>query len=98
MNTVVDNIKKKKSCDRVSVGAVQLLYLLIKAVLLLNDKCVVQTPGKSRYGTEEGGKRQKYQGLGDLILWTESKANSDRTSDVPQKGDSTQQQDQLRRF
>lgn len=43
-------------------------YLLIKAMLLLNDKCVVQTPGKSSQGTEQGGEHQKYERLGDLIL------------------------------
>lgn len=74
------------------------MYLLIKAMLLLNDKCVVQTPGKSSQGTEQGGKHQKYEGLGDLILGAKSKASGRRTSNAPQKGDSTQEQDQLQSF
>jgi len=44
------------------------VYLLVKAVLLLYDKCVVHTPGKSSEGTEQGGKRQKHERLGDLVL------------------------------
>lgn len=77
-------------------AAAQSAYLLIKAVLLLNDKCVVQTPGKSSYGTEQCGKCQKHQGLGDLVLWTEAKASRHRTSDAPQKRDPTEEQDQLK--
>lgn len=37
-------------------------------MLLLDDKRIVQTPGKTSQGTEQGGKRQKHEGLGDLIL------------------------------
>lgn len=76
----------------------KVVYLLIKTMLLLNNKCVVQTPRKSSQGTEQGGKHQKYEGLGDLILWAKSKAGSRRTSNAPQKGDSTQEQDQLQGF
>ena len=77
------------------VSAVQSPYLLVKAVLLLNDKCVVQTPGKSSYGAEEGGKRQEHEGLDDLVVWTKPKATCHRASGAPQKRDSTKEQDQL---
>lgn len=70
-------------------------YLLIKTVLLLNDKRVIQTPGKSCKGTEEGGERQKHEGLHDLILRAESKASCHRAGDVPQKWNSTKEQNQL---
>lgn len=80
------------------MSAVQSVYLLIKAMLLLNDKRVVQTPGKSSEGTEQGGKHQKYKWLGDLILRAKSKASCHRTSNAPQKWDSTQEQDQLQGF
>ena len=74
----------------------QSVYLLVKAVLLFNHKCVVQTPGKSSEGTEQGGQGQKYERLGDLVLCTKSKASCHRPSDGPQKWDSTQEQDQLK--
>lgn len=77
------------------VSAARSAYLLIKAVLLLDDKCVVQTPGKSSYGAEQGGKCQKHEGLSDLVLGSESKASRHRTGDAPQKRDSTEEQDQL---
>lgn len=85
----------------VNVGSntapVQPAYLLIKAVFLLNDKRVVQTPGQSSYGTEQGGEHQKRKGLRDLVLWAKAKASCHRTSRIPQKRDSTQEQDQLQR-
>lgn len=65
-------------------------------MLLFNHKSAVQTPGKSSYGTEEGGQRQEHQGLGDLISWAESEVSRHRTGNVPQKRDSSQQQDQLK--
>lgn len=72
------------------------VYLLVEAMLLFNDKCVVQTPGNSSKGTEQGGKGQEHKWLDDLILWTKSKASCHRTCHTPQKRDSTQKQDQLK--
>lgn len=72
--------------------------LLVKAVLLLDYKRVVQSPGKSSQGAEQSGKGQKHQGLGDLVFWSEPKTSRHRTGDIPQKRDSTQQQDQLQDF
>lgn len=79
-----------------SVSAVQSVYLLVKAMLLLNDKCVVHTPGKSSKGTEQGGERQEHERLGDLVVCTKSYANHQGASNAPQKWDSTQEQDQLK--
>lgn len=90
-----DKLHKTK---QVPVNAVKSVYLLIKAMLLLNDKCAVQTPRKPSQGTEQGGEHQKYEWLGYLVLWTKSKTRCHRASNTPQKWDPTQEQDQLKDF
>lgn len=42
------------------------MYLLVEAMLLLNDKGVVDTPGKTSEGTEQCRKHQKRKRLEDL--------------------------------
>lgn len=64
-------------------------YLLIKAMLFLNDKRAVNTPGEASYCNEQGGQGQKGKGLSYLILGTKSKVSRHGTSQTPQKRDSS---------
>lgn len=75
-----------------------MVYLLVKAMPLLNDKCVVYAPGQSSHSTEQSGQHQENQRLGNLVLWAKTKASCHRPSNGPEKWNSTQEQDQLQGF